>query len=621
MCAVAPPPVVVLDDAHRVRNSRATDVIVAFVKGLPTGCHVVIGSRSRPDSRLANMHGRGRWVEFGPAELRLTAAEAEYVLAGFGIDFSGDTIPMLLKRTQGWPAAIHLMALTLQSTSDAVAAIEAIATNPRLLDFLRDEILADEAPETVRFLLRTAALEQMSAPLCDAVLKKTGSAAWLEKIASRNVFIVAERHRRGWYRYHPLFAEMLLFELRRREPDEDRGIRQRAAAWYADHNMPEQAVAHAFASNDASLVAHLVARYAEPTGDRCKIAMIRRWLETCDEELFHEHASLAVTAAWIWALSGQAARAQKCLVTAEASTTDSMLPGGAASLASATAMVRAALAPFGVERMLNDAQTAFNLEPPESAWSTVAALLLGTAQLLNGHGAVASTTLDNAARLGRRNQPAVAAFAIAQQSLLAAGRGDWGTAARFAGESWTVVNAGHLRNAITTLATHLARARVAAHDGDAVTAWREVGAALRLQSRPSPNAFPWFAAQSSVTLGLVFVDLADPAAARRKSQQARRHLNRLLTDGVLRAQHQSLLDALDEKPAQPRGPSTMTLTEAELRVLQLLPTHLSLGEIAAELSVSRNTVKSQVAAIYHKLGSSTRTAAVQRGRDVGLLEV
>jgi LuxR family maltose regulon positive regulatory protein len=116
------------------------------------------------------------------------------------------------------------------------------------------------------------------------------------------------------------------------------------------------------------------------------------------------------------------------------------------------------------------------------------------------------------------------------------------------------------------------------------------------------------------------MDLADPVAARRKSQEARRHLNRLLTDGVLRGQHHRLVEELSRKPESPRDPSAMTLTEAELRVLQLLPTHLSLGEIAEELSVSRNTVKTQVAAIYHKLDSSSRATAVQRGRDAGLLD-
>jgi ATP/maltotriose-dependent transcriptional regulator MalT len=66
---------------------------------------------------------------------------------------------------------------------------------------------------------------------------------------------------------------------------------------------------------------------------------------------------------------------------------------------------------------------------------------------------------------------------------------------------------------------------------------------------------------------------------------------------------------------------TPALTSAEMNVLEWMPTHLSLSEIGEELHLSRNTVKSQVAAVYRKLGCSNRTEVVARGRDLGLLEL
>jgi DNA-binding CsgD family transcriptional regulator len=62
------------------------------------------------------------------------------------------------------------------------------------------------------------------------------------------------------------------------------------------------------------------------------------------------------------------------------------------------------------------------------------------------------------------------------------------------------------------------------------------------------------------------------------------------------------------------------LTAAELRLLPLLATHLSFPEIAAQLYLSRNTVKSHTNSIYRKLGTSSRSQAVSRLRDLGLLE-
>ena len=70
-----------------------------------------------------------------------------------------------------------------------------------------------------RFLRRTAVLDQLSAPLCDAILEESGSQARLRDLEATSLFLVPLDRRRGWYRYHALFREFLLGELRRVEPD------------------------------------------------------------------------------------------------------------------------------------------------------------------------------------------------------------------------------------------------------------------------------------------------------------------------------------------------------------------------------------------------------------------
>ena len=88
---------------------------------------------------------------------------------------------------------------------------------------------------------------------------------------------------------------------------------------------------------------------------------------------------------------------------------------------------------------------------------------------------------------------------------------------------------------------------------------------------------------------------------------------------MLREQLQQVSAGLSRQGGHIRVPSAMALTNAEMRVLQLLPTHLSLGEIGEELHTSRNTVKTHVAAVYRKLQCTTRTEAVARGRNLDLL--
>ena len=65
------------------------------------------------------------------------------------------------------------------------------------------------------------------------------------------------------------------------------------------------------------------------------------------------------------------------------------------------------------------------------------------------------------------------------------------------------------------------------------------------------------------------------------------------------------------------GPSSLTI--AELRILRFLPSHRSFREIAEQLGVSANTVKTQAHAVYRKLGAASRSEAVARAAEAGLL--
>ena len=140
-----------------------------------------------------------------------------------------------------------------------------------------------------------------------------------------------------------------------------------------------------------------------------------------------------------------------------------------------------------------------------------------------------------------------------------------------------------------------------------------------MSATPSPAPIPWLSAQVAIALAQTFLDLGDYTAARARTEEARGHLTGLLIEGVLREQLRRVSASLSRQGGHVRVPSAMALSAAEMRVLQLLPTHLTLGEIGDELHTSRNTVKTHVAAIHQKLECSTRAEAVTRGRELGLL--
>jgi LuxR family maltose regulon positive regulatory protein len=295
------------------------------------------------------------------------------------------------------------------------------------------------------------------------------------------------------------------------------------------------------------------------------------------------------------------------------------MPDGSASLESAVLRARASLAPHGLAAMRADAERAVVLEPPGSPWHTMASLLHGSACLLLGDRAAAVQEFERAARLGRDDARPGSSFALGQLALLAVDDGDWPTAASCAYDARGLIDAAGLETAVTSLPAYAACALVALHRGNVQAARIDGAVALRLYRRPSPVAFPWLAVQMAIRLGRLLLEFDDPAGAQRKATDAGRLLPLLGNATVLTEQHHRLVAELDRVRTRAASDGT-TLTAAELRILPLLPTHLSLAEIARQLVLSRNTVKTQVAAIYRKLDATSRTEAVQRANDLGLLD-
>src|SRR6185503_6757713 len=346
------------------------------------------------------------------------------------------------------------------------------------------------------------------------------------------------------------------------------------------------AVTHALAGRDELTAARLINGLALDLPSGTRLVRMRGWLGRLDDDTLIACPPVAVTAAWIWALSGDPVRAQASVLRAEKAVVAGPLPDGSSSLDSAVATF------------------------------TALSCALGVAHVLTGQ--PADNELTAAAEPGPDGQRLAAVLAHAELALLALEQGERG-AETHARASRDLVESGQLRESVLAMLTYAVCAWVAARRSDLAAARRLAGAAQRLGADPSPAASPWLGAQVAVVLGRVSLELGDLAAARTRVDEARQHLSRLLTDGILEARVQDLVDRLSRHDGRVRASTAMSLTAAEVRVLQLLPTHLSLGEIAEELHVSRNTVKTQVAATYRKLGAATRTAAVERGRELGLL--
>lgn len=615
------PTVLILDDLHHLRQRAVLDIILNLADHLPEGSHMVLAGRRQPRMRLARLRGEGRCIDFGPVDLAFSEAETKALLGQVGVHVPGEAVRSVVQRTEGWAAGIWLAAQSMRGKSDAASAAKAIrGDNRHIADYLRDEVLDLQSADTARFLMRTSVLKQVSESLCDAVLETTGSAAWLAEIRNLNLFIIPLDDREKWYRYHRMFAEMLRSELQRREPGEAERIHRRAAEWYSTHSHPELAAFHAAAGNHSFAAARLIATHVQCLHAKGRLPLLVTWLGDLNDEALRRYPPSAVAAAWVSGLTGDPARARRALRIAESSAFDGPMPDGSSSLESAVLRARAALVPDGLSAMRRDAERAVALEPPGSPWHTMASLLHGVSLLLTGFVKEAELALESAVCFSGEGQRPGAAFALAQLSLIAADREDWAAAATFVKESQGMVEAGGLQENVTSLLTYAAAAQLALHTGDAQQASENLRRALQLFREPSPNAFPWLGAQAAILLGTILLELGDVPAAAEQAQEANRRLALLGASVALHLRYSKLLSALQRARIRSAAMDDTGLTPAEARILQLLPTHLSLNEIANELIISRNTVKSHIASIYRKLGSVNRTAAVQEAQERGLLK-
>jgi LuxR family maltose regulon positive regulatory protein len=623
--AMTQPVALVLDHLESLENRECLDAVAELALGLPAGSQLALASRRTPPLPVALLRSRGRVVELGVAELAMDQQEGYALLEAANVDLADTDMLELVGRTEGWPAGLYLAALAHKAGGQPATDEFAFTGDDRfIVDYLHAELLAHLPPGLVAFLTQTAVLERMCGPLCDAVLDTKGSDQVLASLEDSNLLLVPLDRRRQWYRYHQLFRELLLAELERRQLDLVVALHARAASWCEANGLPEVAIDHAQAAGDTDRVARLVATLTQPTYASGRVDTVHRWLAWFDDRgLVERYPPVAVHGALIQAMVGRPAGAERWANAAEHSVaaadtaSDAQTPPDGSTMDSYRAMLRGMFCRDGVARMRGDADTALAGLSPASPWRTATMVMKGTAELLAGRADQADAILAQAVEVGMdAGAWPAASTALAQRCLLAIQRDDWAQAETLANQALAIMAARQLDDYIQSPLVRAVAARTALHRGDVPAARDHLVHATRL--RPLLTyAIADNAVQTLLELGRAYLTLDDLAGARTVLRQARDILKLRPDLGILPAQVKELWSRLEQ--AREAGPEASSLTNAELRLLPLLATHLSFTEIGERLFVSKHTVKTQAISIYRKLGVSSRSQAVQRGQEIGLL--
>jgi LuxR family transcriptional regulator, maltose regulon positive regulatory protein len=298
---------VVLDDYHAIEAPQVHDAVAFLLEHLPPQMHLIIASRTDPPLPLARLLGGGHLTKLSAAELRFTLEEAVAFLNDtMGVELSPEDVATLEERTEGWIAGLQLAALSMQGREDLSGFIAAFTgSNRYVLDYLAEEVLQKQAESVQRFLLETCILDRLSGPLSDAVTGRSDGQTMLEKLERDNLFVVPLDDERRWFRYHHLFSQFLLKELRRIRPGVVPDLHRRACDWFEREGLVAEAVSHAFAAGDSERAANLVEHIARTTLRRGELSTLRRWLEELSEDLVCSRPRLCLFYAWYNLATGQ----------------------------------------------------------------------------------------------------------------------------------------------------------------------------------------------------------------------------------------------------------------------------------------------------------------------------
>jgi LuxR family transcriptional regulator, maltose regulon positive regulatory protein len=327
----------ILDDFHLIHAQSVFDMLAFLLEHVPPQMHLVILSRTDPPLPLFKLRARDQLLEIRAEQLRFNNEEvATFLNEVMGLRLNAGDISAMEARTEGWIAGLQLAALSLQGCHDPHSFVSAFTgSHHYIMDYLTEEALKLQ-PEGVRsFLLKTSILSSMCGPLCDAILGDRGygigdresgtaplssipyspSQSILDYLEKSNLFVVPMDDRRQWYRYHHLFAEMLMLRLAHTYPEELPELHRRASRWYEINDMFPEAIRHAMEAGDRAHAAHLVEQHGCSLLMRGESFTLLSWVEAV-ESFTHSHPWLAILKAWAYALTRQLDQVEPALQTA-----------------------------------------------------------------------------------------------------------------------------------------------------------------------------------------------------------------------------------------------------------------------------------------------------------------
>lgn len=311
--------VLIWDDFHFIQQNDLSQSISYFIEHLPDSVHLVITSRTELPFSTIKWTARKEHTEIDARLLQFTLEETEAYYDDIAeLPLSQSQIDALHTRTEGWVTALQLISISLQTESDYDKLIDSFTGGHRALaNYMFQEVMAGIPGPMLSFLHQTSMLDRFDAPLCQVVTGQRDSEQMLEQLKARNLFLIPLDEHNHWFRYHHLFAEYLQNQMKQQQPEQWLISNRAASSCLAERGFVAEAMDHAIAARDASLLEELLEQHASSLLLQGEFSALLRWLDSYSAKATNRTLEMSLIHAFVLVVTKQPARAESLMKTVE----------------------------------------------------------------------------------------------------------------------------------------------------------------------------------------------------------------------------------------------------------------------------------------------------------------
>ena len=310
LCELDQEIILVLDDYHKINNTKIHDLFNEWLRFPPPNVHLCIITRRDPPLKIKSLKLSGRMTEIRMKQLSFANEEIAILFQKLlNIELSDHNVNMLHDKTEGWIIALKLVSMIIKTPENIDQVLKSFEGGMSTIsDYLITEVLPQLPAKIKNQLLSSSILNRFNIDLLNEISNTEHEGVALENegenfihwLLNANMFIIELDLEGTWFRYHHMFRQLLNSQLNaqfsKAEIDQ---LNQRASYWFEQHGHLEEAVHHAVVLKDYNRAAQIIKKHRINLLNNFKWLTLEKLLSNLPESIINESIELLLIKAYM----------------------------------------------------------------------------------------------------------------------------------------------------------------------------------------------------------------------------------------------------------------------------------------------------------------------------------